>query len=116
MNLFDSNMEGVLPKQRRTDIACLRWMLSNFLSRLGCYKRGGLTKPPKKSFTIEIAKAAECPQRFKGTGDCGAYTLRTIEFLLSEQKIIYTDLDIERHRVQMALDVYVNAVEERGDE
>ncbi|KAL5744056.1 hypothetical protein ACOSQ2_027172 [Xanthoceras sorbifolium] len=44
-----------------------------------------------------------------------AYALRIIEFLLAEHKIMYTDMEIGRHKLQMALDVYINAVEDSED-
>ncbi|KAL5743916.1 hypothetical protein ACOSQ2_027032 [Xanthoceras sorbifolium] len=49
-------------------------------------------------------------------GDCGAFTLRVIEYLLSGQTTRFNQYEIGLHRLRMAVDIFINVHKVRDDQ
>ncbi|KAL5769975.1 hypothetical protein ACOSP7_014129 [Xanthoceras sorbifolium] len=75
------------------------------------YQPNDMEIKPLKGFPFKNIDFGEDLVETYLTGDCSAYTLGIIEYLLMGQKIKYIDFDIKRYRLQMTLDIYVNLVE-----
>ncbi|KAK1563444.1 hypothetical protein Q3G72_027645 [Acer saccharum] len=111
--VFDSFKREVPFRHRNAQFACLRYLLPSQLYTVHFHRN---RQPGDKSyrkkdgpFRMLFVSADRVPQQVVG-GNCGAHTLRMIEYLTANRDTFdWTEADMPIIRQKMAIEVYCNS-------
>ncbi|KAK3199175.1 hypothetical protein Dsin_022590 [Dipteronia sinensis] len=113
IHMLDPFRQEVPVQIRKEQVAPLRWFLPSMLHQVGFHEARPRDDPKfhkqNKPFGVSMVSSTHVPQQ-STWGNCGAHTLRLIEYVLTNrQPFHWSEDDMGTIREKMAVEVFCNS-------